>query len=111
MKLAIDFGRSVFDEETAKAMTAADLDSFYASAGEVDQLNLFFQLEASFHRYLAEGKRELAARLAFLAAYYLFTPLTPPASQELALYYIGEAVRLDPRREYREWLALMEQGN
>lgn len=102
MKLAIDFGRSVFDEETAKAMTAADLDSFYASAGEVDQLNLFFQLEASFHRYLAEGKRELAARLAFLAAYYLFTPLTPPASQELALYYIGEAVRLDPRREYRE---------
>lgn len=111
MKLAIDFGSPVFDEEAAKAMTAADLDSFYASAGEVDQLNLFFQLEASFHRYLAEGKRELAARLAFLAAYYLFTPLTPPASQELALYYIGEAVRLDPRREYREWLALMEQGN
>lgn len=92
-------------------MTTADLDSFYASAGEVDQLNLFFQLEASFHRYLAEGRAELAAHLAFLTAYYLFTPLTPPASWELALHYIREAVRLAPCPEYREWLVLMEKGN
>ena len=111
MKLAIDFGCPVFDEETAEAMTTADLDSFYASAGEADRLGLFFQLEASFYHYLEAEKEKLAARIAFLTAYYLFTPLTPPASRELALHYIGEAVRLDPRQEYREWRELMEKGN
>ena len=111
MKLTIDFGHPVFDEKTAEAMTTADLDDFYASAGELDQLNLFFQLEASFYHCLEMGKEKLAARLTFLTAYYLFTPLTPPASWELALHYIGEAVRLDPRQEYREWQKLMEKGN
>ena len=80
MELTVDFGNPVFDEQAAWAITPEDLDKFYCSAGEVDQLNLFFQLEASFRRHLEAGRAELAAHLAFLTAYYLFTPLTPPAS-------------------------------
>ena len=111
MELTVDFGNPVFDEQAAWAITPEDLDHFYCSAGEVDQLNLFFQLEASFRRHLEAGRAELAAHLAFLTAYYLFTPLTPPASWELATYYIREALRLHPAQEYREWCALIEKGN
>ena len=103
MELTVDFGNPVFDEQAAWAITPEDLDKFYCSAGEVDELNLFFQLEA--------GRAELSAHLAFLTAYYLFTPLTPPASWELATYYIREALRLHPAQEYREWCALIEKGN
>ncbi|MDE6281322.1 MAG: hypothetical protein K2M15_05980 [Oscillospiraceae bacterium] len=111
MKLTIDFGNPMFDEETAGALTLSDLDDFYVSASELDRLNLFFELEATFHRYLDAGKNRLAAHLAYLTAYYLFTPLTPPASCALALHYIREALRLAPCPEYQTWLELIEKGN
>ena len=111
MKLTIDFGNPIFDEETASALTPNDLDDFYISASELDRLNLFFELEATFHQYLDAGKKELAAHLAYLTAYYVFTPLTPPASCELALHYIKEALRLAPCQEYQDWLELIEKGN
>ena len=85
MELTVDFGNPVFDEQAA--------------------------WEASFRRHLEAGRAELSAHLAFLTAYYLFTPLTPPASWELATYYIREALRLHPAQEYREWCALIEKGN
>ncbi len=111
MMLAIDFGHPVFEAPVAEAITTGDLDNFYASAKEIDQLNLFFHLEASFHHHLNAGRDELAAHLAFLTAYYLFLPLTPPASYPLALPYIGQAVRLNPLPEYFEWQALIQKGN
>ena len=111
MKLTIDFGNPIFDEEAAGALTPNDLDDFYVSASELDQLNLFFELEATFHQYLDVGKTGLAAHLAYLTAYYVFTPLTPPASRDLALHYIKEALRLAPCQEYQGWLELIEKGN
>lgn len=111
MELKADFGHPLFEESMASALTTADLDDFYVKAAELERLNLFFVLEASFHKYLSEGKDELAARLAFLTAYYVFIPLTPPASWYLTLHYIHEAVRLDPRnKKYGEWLALIKKG-
>lgn len=105
MELYIDFGSPLFEEDVASAITPGDLDDFYVKANELDRLNLFFMLEASFHKYVLEGKNELAAHLAFLIAYYVFIPLTPPASQNLALHYIREAVRPAPRNSsYAEWL-------
>ena len=50
MKITIDFGHPYFDAETIRCLTPDDLNDFYAEAGEVDQLNLFFVLEASLHR-------------------------------------------------------------
>lgn len=112
MEVKVDFGHPLFEESAASTVTAADLDDFYVKSSGLERLNLFFVLEASFHKYLSEGKDELAVRLAFLTAYYVFLPLTPPASRYLALHYIHEAVRLDPRNEkYREWLERIRKGN
>lgn len=112
MELKIDFSSPLFEEETASAITPEVLDDYYARATETGRLNLFFMLEASFHKYSSEGKNELASHLAFLIAYYVFVPLTPPASYDLALHYIKETKRLSPHNEnYTRWLEIIENGN
>lgn len=111
MELRIDFGEPIMDRAQAAALDLHDLDDFYAAASELDGLNLFFILLASLHHYEDAGDARLAARLSFLTAYYLFTPLTPPGSWPLAMHYIEKALRLDPQAEYQEWRELMEKGN
>lgn len=111
MKIRITFERPYFEEETILALTPQDLDDFYAEANEVDRLNLFFMLEASLHRLQTKDRRKAAARCAFLIAYYLFVPLTPPASLELAGFYIDKALEWEDTPEYRQWKKIMEEGN
>lgn len=111
MKLRIDFETPYFGEEMIGSMTPEDLNDFYAEADETDQLNLFFVLEASLHRLLQENRPAEAAHCAFLMAYYVFVPLTPPASGELANYYIDKALELNTISEYQEWKSLIERGN
>ena len=62
MKITIDFGHPYFDAETIRHLTLDDLNDFYAEAGEVDQLNLFFVLEASLHRLQGEKDGKASAR-------------------------------------------------
>ncbi len=52
-----------------------------------------------------------AAYCAFLMAYYLFIALTPPASFELAEFYIDRALEWDETPEYRQWKAIIDEGN
>lgn len=111
MRLIIDFGHPYFEGEMISAITPEDLDDYYADANEVGRLNLFFVLEASFHRLQEEKKNDIAAYCAFLMAYYVFLPLTPPASCELAAYYIDKAIELNPTLEYQNWKKLIAQGN
>jgi len=111
VKIKIDFGYPYFEEETIFALDLHDLDDFYCDENEVDRLNLFFVLEASLHRFQSEKKAKAAAHCAFLMAYYLFLPLTPPASLELAEFYIDRALEWDETPEYREWKNLIDKGN
>lgn len=111
VNIKIDFEHPHFDEKTIFELTLSDLDCFYADANEVDRLNLFFILEASLHQFQDEKNMKAAARCAFLMAYYLFTPLTPPASLELAEFYIDRAVEWDGAPEYRQWKKLIYEGN
>lgn len=111
MKISIDFGHPYFDERTILELKLTDLDSFYVDENEVNRLNLFFVLEASLHRFQHENQIKAAARCAFLMAYYLFVPLTPPASFDLAEFYIDKALEWDETPEYREWKALIDRGN
>ena len=111
MKLRIDFAKPVWEEKEAAALTCDDLNDFYAAASETERLDLFFMLLATLHRFEEAGEKSLAAHLSFLTAYYLFVPLTPPASCRLALHYIKKAIRLDPKPLYKEWQALIEKGN
>ena len=92
MKITIDFGHPYFEEEVLLGLTQDDLNCFYADASEVDRLNLFFVLEASLHRLQGKERMKTAAYCAFLMAYYLFIALTPPASFELAEFYIDRVL-------------------
>ncbi len=59
----------------------------------------------------SENRRTAAAHCAFLLAYYLFTPLTPPASLELAKFYISNALAWDDAPEYRQWKKIIDGRN
>lgn len=109
--LKIDFGNPIIGEHEVMEISLSTLDDFYVKADEVDKFNLFFVLLASLHHYLDKADRIKAAHLSFLTAYYLFTPLTPPASYSLALHYIEKAISLNPIDTYREWLSIIEKGN
>ena len=111
MKINIDFGHSYFDEKVIFGLTPNDLDCFYTEENEVDRFDLFFVLEASLHRFQRENRWKAAARCAFLMSYYLFVPLTPPASSELAEFYIDRALEWDETPEYSQWKKLIDQGN
>lgn len=111
MNIKIDFGAPYFDEAGIFKLTIEDLNDFYAEASEGDRLNLFFVLEASLHRLESGNNVKAAARCAFLMAYYLFVPLTPPASMELAEFYIGKALEWDETPEYRQWKAMIDERN
>ena len=111
MELRIDFTEPLLSAGVAHKLQTADLDNFYAAHDDNDRNNLFFVLLASYQHYAAQDEKELAAHLAFLLAYYLFVALTPPASAELAAYYIRQAISLNPLDEYEKWRQLMERGN
>ncbi|MEZ3505832.1 MAG: hypothetical protein K1W10_02540 [Lachnospiraceae bacterium] len=111
MGIRIDFSEPVIEKGIVMEMGSGDLDDFYASASDFDKSNLFFILLASLHYYEESGDTVRAAHLSFLTAYYVFTPLTPPGSHQLALHYIKKAVSMNPLSEYKEWLSIMEKGN
>lgn len=112
MKIRITFERPYFEEETILALTSHDLDDFYVEANEVDRLNLFFVLETSLHRFQRENRRKAAGTLApFSWRIICSVPLTPPASSELARFYIDQALAWEDTPEYRQWKKLIEEGN
>lgn len=111
MKIKIDFGHPYFDEDTIFTLTINDLNCFYSDENEINRLNLFFVLEASLHKFQSVKNMKAAARCAFLMAYYLFIPLTPPASSELAEFYIDRALEWDEMPEYQQWKRNIDKGN
>ena len=111
MKIEIDFGHPYFDKQTIFELTLDDLNSFYGDENEINRINLFFVLEASLHKFLENQDMKTSARCAFLMAYYLFIPLTPPASYELSNFYIDRALEWDDTPEYRQWKDFIEEGN
>ena len=111
VKIIIDFGHPYFDEKAIFEITTTSLNDFYMGENEVNRLNLFFVLEASLHKFQRENSLKAAARCAFLMAYYLFIPLTPPASFELAEFYIDKALEWDETPEYDQWKKLIDKEN
>lgn len=110
VQLSIDFSEPVIKEEYAVHINTNDLDEFYTTATEIDRLNLFFVLLNSIHYFELKNDKVRTAHMSFLAAYYLFVPLTPPASEDLALHYIKKAISLYPLAEYKELLEIIEKG-
>ena len=111
MKITIDFGNPCFEADDIFKLTDNDLNNFYCDENVWNKFNLFFVLEATLHNLQRENNSPAAARCAFLMAYYLYIALTPPASWELAEYYIDLAVNLDAKPEYIQWKKLIHEGN
>ncbi len=111
MVLKINWNEPIIQKSDVMQIQPSNLDDFYVVADNVDKINLFFILLTSFHHYLDKEEGRKAAHLSFLMAYYLFLPLTPPGSWELAMHYIKQAISLNPLEEYKEWLLLIEKGN
>ena len=103
MKLTVDFDHPYFEENKILSIMPRDLDDYYAEAGEIDQLNLYFVLEASLYRLQKRKRSVAAAHCAFLLAYYVFVALTPPAAEELANAYIDKALAWNETQEYQAW--------
>lgn len=111
MILKVDWEEPIIQENDVLQIQPSDLNDFYVAASDFDKSNIFFVLLTSFHYYHACKSSEKAAHLSFLIAYYLFITLTPPGSWELAMYYIDQAISLNPLETYKEWHTLIEQGN
>ena len=107
----IDWGTPLISENDAMQIETLDLEDFYATASDLDKANLYFVLLNSFHHYMSKEKRETAAHLSFLMAYYLFMCLCPPASCELAMHHIEQAISLHPTEQYEEWREHICEGN
>lgn len=111
MNLKIDFYNPIIKEDDILKITPEDLDNFYINSNDFDKFNLFFIILTSIYHYSDKKNSIITAHLYFLAAYYIFTPLTPPGSYELAVYYIKKAIELNDCAEYRDWQTIIINGN
>ena len=109
--MRIKFGEPIIGKDKVLEIGSKDLDDFYVSESDIDRMSLFFILLTSLHYYEENSDTVRTAHLSFLAAYYVFTPLTPPGSHYLALHYMNKAISLNSLPEYSEWLVVMEKGN
>ena len=46
-----------------------------------------------------------------LISYYVFTPLTPPHSETIALEFAKKAISIDSTEKYIHWLKIVNKGN
>lgn len=102
---------AVIPEEMIMELSEDDLDTIYADGNSEDRFNAYFHLENELN-YLMEQKRySMAAHVCYLISYYLFTALTPPHSESLALAYAKKALDLFPTDQYRKWIEEVKRGN
>ncbi len=111
MNLYIDFNYSFISENQVLNVSTYDVDCFYSSSTEIERLNFFFVLLNTFHLLSKKSDNEKAAHISYLISYYLFTALTPPGSESLALYYGECSISLSPLTKYKEWLLVVKNGN
>lgn len=93
------------------SITEDSLDSLYVKSSETEQFYPFFHL---YNEYFILKKKNLSketAYVCYLISYYVFTVLTPPHSEEIALEFASETVRLNPCTKYIQWLDIVKQGN
>lgn len=97
--------------ENVFSLTEIFLSDLYVNSSDVEKLNIFFHLQNEYFFLKNSGKMRETAYLCYLISFYLFTPLTPPHSDVIALEFAKEAVSIDPTEKYINWLNIVKQGN
>ncbi len=83
----------------------------YVKSDVTDQFNVFFHLQNEYFYLINNKRNKEAAHVCYLISYYLFMPLTPPNSAELAEEFAKIAISLDNSPKYLEWLDEVKRGN
>ncbi len=109
--IKIDFNIHYLEKKEVMCITQRELIDFYGSASKDDRYNLVFVLMNTFNVNKQENAEDCAAHTASLLAFYLFVLLTPCGSEEISMYYINEAIKLNPSKENQELKVLIEKGN
>lgn len=103
-----------YSEEIRKEIESIDIETISendlsaSNSTFQDEMNLLFCLE---YKLSIEKDNKKLAYLNYLISYYIFVILTPPFSQEIALKYSENAIKLDNKKEYIEWIEYVKQGN
>lgn len=98
-------------KEIIMQLSEDDLDSLYADSNPTDRFNVYFHLENELHYLLGQEEFIASAYVCYLISYYLFTALTPPHSDTLALAFANRALELFPSEKYQRWLKEVKRGN
>lgn len=73
--------------------------------------NTYFYLLNLYYLHLDKKNYKEVAYLSYLISYYLFIIETPFGSELIAKKYAEYAIKYDDCKNYREWLAYINQGN
>lgn len=92
-------------------LTENILDDLYANSNETNQFNIFFHLQNEYFYLKNNNNIKELAYICYLISYYIFHPLTPPHSEELALAYAEMALELDNNTKYKDWIEEVKEGN
>lgn len=92
-------------------LTEKDLDDLYAYSKDIDKMNVFFHL-LNQYIYLKQCDAKVeTAHICYLISYYVFTALTPPHSEEIAMEFAKMAVQYNNDIKYQNWIEEIKKGN
>lgn len=111
IKKYFSFESEPIPAEIIFSLTESVLDDLYESSSEIEQFNIFFHLQNEYIFLKNAGKKHETAYLCYLISYYVFTPLTPPHSETIALEFAKEAINIDSTEKYINWLNIIKEGN
>jgi len=111
IKKYFDYHSSVIPSEKVMELTEKDLDDLYAYSKEADKMNTFFHL-LNQYIYLKQCDAKVeTAHICYLISYYVFTALTPPHSEEIAMEFAKMAVQYNNDIKYHNWIEEIKKGN
>ena len=78
---------------------------------EVTSINLYFHMLGLLINLEEYNDSLKIAYLSNLISFYIFDVITPPFSQEIAIYYAKKSLECNPTSEYEDWLEYVNKGN
>ncbi|EOD00947.1 hypothetical protein [Caldisalinibacter kiritimatiensis] len=111
IKKYFDYYSSVIPIERVMELSENDLDDLYANSKEIDGINVFFHLLNQYIYLKQHDAKKETAHICYLISYYVFTALTPPHSENIALEYGKKAIQYNNDTKYKEWIEEILKGN
>ncbi|KYH34540.1 hypothetical protein CLTEP_14680 [Clostridium tepidiprofundi DSM 19306] len=111
IKKYFDYYSTVIPIEKVMELSENDLDDLYANSEEVDRMNVFFHLFNEYIYLKQQDAKKETAHICYLISYYVFHPLTPPHSENIALEYAKKAIQYDNDIKYNDWIKEVMRGN